>query len=129
MATRAHFPASSRATSVMAAAWSSGASASITEVALEEAGKWALVAIQVVQVLGVHRAVLEPARLSGRPAAKGLPPERPGRRLLARIGPLPGLVFFPVGAQLVVLLALLRVGQNLVGLVDRLELLFGVLIA
>src|SRR5579859_2879481 len=40
-------------------------------------------------------------------------------------GALPGVVVLPVRPQLVILLALLRVAQNLVGVVDLLEARFG----
>src|SRR5262249_34726033 len=99
------------------------------EVALEKVGEGALGAKEIVQVLRVDRAVLEAAGLAGVFAPEGRPAERAGRRLLARVGPLPLLVFLPVGAKLVVLLALLRVGPDLVGLVDRFELLLGLLVA
>lgn len=86
-----------------------GARASPVEI-VEEAGKGAVRTEEVLQVLGADRAVLDASLLSeGRCAGPA--------------GRLPGLVPLPVRPQLVVLLSLLRIAENLVGLVDLLELL------
>src|SRR5215510_1202962 len=77
---------------------------------VEEAGKWAVRTEEILQVLGADRSVLD-ASLPSEGCSAG------------PAGRLPGLVLLPVRPQLVILLALLRVAENLVRLVDLLELL------
>ena len=90
---------------------------------LEEIGERILVAEEIPHLLFGHRPVTTGAARVGRvgAAAEGRAPRLP---LLLRL-----LVHAPVGAQLVVLPALLRIAEDLVRLVDLLELRFRRLVA
>ena len=104
----------------------SGATAG-PEHALEEVRERRLVPEHVSQVLIVDGPVLV-AGAAGPLRPEALPFERLPRRPAAPCGPLPLLVLAPARADLVVLLALVGVGQDLVRLVDLLEALLGLLV-